>query len=250
MQLGLGTKIFPAWSAALTLVKTHGVDAASSAAAAVRADNMSDRLDHAVLAMTSFDHAIDNTRKLPVKWFIANAPMYYRGYEVAKQAVNLIVASGVIPGARERVGLQSLNAARDAFDAGVGVARKDQSRYGRHLASGWLEATAEDALAGVSLLKSEPELGRALMSGINQVRLAVAQKRTVDETIVRTVGELFDRAGAELAESIDRGATAATPDAELYQRTGEMLKQVEQAALALLADAPKDVQSAQQRAAG
>ena len=191
--------------------------------------------------MTSFDHAIDNTRNLPVKWFIKGAPAYYRGYEAAKQAVTLLVASGLIPGAKERVGRQSLVAAKDAFVAGVAVARTERSRFGKHLAGGWLEATAEDAATGVLMLRNG-DTGRALLSGISQVRSAVSQRRELDETLVRTVSDLFDRAGSEMNSLIlsADAMRAASIDPTAFVRSGELLAEAELAARQLVADAPDE----------
>ena len=240
MQLGIGKTLFPAWAAAGTLVKDHGVAAVGHAQDAIRADTGSARLDSAVLAMTSFDHALDNTQKLPVKWFVGGVGRYYRGYEAAKQAVTLLVASGLVPGAKVRIGRQSLLAAKDAFLAGVNVAGTDGSRFGRHYASGWLEATAEDAVTGALMLQKGSETGRALLAGINQVRAAVSQKRALDPALVKTVSDLFDRASSELALAIARsgGRTAQVGDKAAFERSGELLRIAEAAARELVADVP------------
>jgi hypothetical protein len=245
MQLGIGKTVFPAWAASLTLVKDHGTEAVEHAAAAIRATTGSTRLDAAVRAMTSFDHAIDNTRNLPVQWFLRSAPLYYRGYEAAKQAVNLLVASGLIPGARERVGRQSLLAAKDTFLAGVDVARADRSRYGAHLASGWLDATAEDALTGAGMLHPGDEAGRALLAGINQVRGAVLAKRALDPAVVQAVTDLFDRVGSQFDAAISaaeatRGIDVGEVDPTAFNRSGTLLEQAELAARQLVADAPDE----------
>lgn len=251
MQLGIGKTLFPSWAASLTLVKDHGTSAYQHASDAVRADTAALRLDHAVRAMTSFDHAIDNTRKLPVQWFVKGAPVYYRGYEAAKQAVTLLVASGLIPGAKERVGRQSLLAAKDAFLAGVDVARGDRSRFGRHLSDGWIEATLEDTLMGAMMLKNG-DTSRALLAGVSQVRTAIAQKRPVDEALVKTVSDLFDRATSQLALAVARsGGRAATGgDAAAFERSGVLLAETAAAAKALVAAAPDDSVFEQLPAAG
>lgn len=250
MQLGVGKTLFPAWAASLTLVKDHGNSAYGHAADAVRADTGALRLDHAVRAMTSFDHAIDNTRKLPVQWFVRRAPMYYRGYEAARQAVTLLVASGLIPGAKERVGRQSILAAKEAFLAGVAVGGNDMSRYGRHLSDGWLEATVEDTLTGALMLKNG-DTTRALLGGINQVRTAIAQKRPIDGALVKTMSELFDRASSQLAIDAARaGGLPAIVNESAFERSGVLLAEAAAAAKALVEDAPDDSVFDQLRAAG
>lgn len=238
MQLGIGTTLFPAWTAALTLVKEHGTSAVDHAAQAVRAGDGASRLDHAVRAMTSFDHAIDNTGKLPVQWFVRRAPAYLRGYEIAKQAVDLLVGSGLIPGAKERVGRQSLLAARETFQAGVEVARADRSRFGGLLASGWLEATVEDAAAAALLLQSG-DTGRSLLAGINQVRDAALRRKGLDEGVVSAVGRLFDRAGTELTvlEQAARFQTVASRDSDAFDRSGTLIAEAGTIASQLVMDA-------------
>lgn len=238
MQLGIGKTLFPSWAASLTLVQDHGGSAVDHATAAVRAGDGSTRLDHAVRAMTSFDHAIDNTQKLPVQWFVRRAPVYYRGYAAARQAVNLLVGSGLVPGAKERVGRQALLAAKDAFIAGVEASRTERGRYATHLASGWLEATAEDAVLGVQFLQSG-ETGRALLAGIGQVRGAVLRRQQLDDALVRSVAQLFDRANNELtafgANAAQRPVTVV--DATAFDRSGELLVQASEAARLLVGDA-------------
>lgn len=237
MQLGIGKTLFPSWSAAVTLVTEHGIGAATHARQAIQAGDGASRLDHAVRAMTDFDHAIDNTRKLPVDWFVPRAKLYYRGYEAAKQAVSLLVGSGLIPGAKERVGRQSLGAAKETFLAGVDAQRTERGRYGMHLAAGWLEATAEDAIEAVRLLDSGV-IGRELLAGINQVRTAVLQRRPLDAGLVRTVGELFDRAGAELDRKVETAQRLHTvaDGSFVMHRSAELLAEVEAAARVLATD--------------
>lgn len=238
MQLGIGKTLFPSYAASLTLVQAHGGDAVGHATDAIRAGSGAERLDSAVRAMTSFDHAVDNTRKLPVQWFVPRAPLYYRGYEAAKQAVALLVGSGMIPGAKERVGRQSFIAGKESFIEGVATGRNDRSRYGVHLASGWLEATAEDALTGVSMLPKGSETGRSLLAGINVIRAQVAQKRPVDEATARSVSALFDRASSELALLIARaGGRPVEMDPAVFARSGALLAESAAAARALVADA-------------
>lgn len=238
MQLGIGTGMFPRWTAAATLMKAHGGDAVTHTKAAVRAGDGATRLDHAVRAMTSFDHAIDNTGKLPVQWIVRRAPLYLRGYDLAKQAVTLLVGSGLIPGAQERVGIQSLLAAHDTFRSGVDVARADRSRFGGHLAGGWLEATAEDAATAALLLRSG-DTGRSLMAGISQVRSAVQRRRGVDEGLIRSVNALFDRAGNELAalEQAARFRPVGPIDQQAFARSGALLAEASAAAGMLVTDA-------------
>jgi hypothetical protein len=236
MQMGIGEKLFPKWAASVTLVRTHGVDAVNHVASAVRAPDGSSRLDSALRAATSFDHAIDATRQLPIGWFVGGLDKYYSGYEAARQAIMLLVTSGVVPGARERVGRQAIASAKDAFLAGVGVARLDRSKFGGHLASGWLDAALEDVRSGATLLRPDDATARALVAGVDRLRDAAARRQPVDEMLVSTVGDLFGRVGAKLdealAEAIRRETTVAPPraSAELFSKVDALLVQSAQAA--------------------
>jgi len=198
MQLGAARQLFPAWSAAATLVRDHAAAAARYASLAVNAGTSSERLDAAVRAMTSFDHAIDNANHLPVRWLVPGARRTYRGYDAAKHAVTLLVGSGLIPGARERVGRQQLAAARDAFASGVSVARADRSRYARHLAAGWLEAATEDALAGSLMLRRNAQAAVNLLGSLNRLRSDFGQRGSIDEPVIDNVTKLFATIGAEM----------------------------------------------------
>lgn len=209
MRMGVGRTIFPSWAAATTLVQAHGVQAAEHAARAISSGTVRERLEHAVLAMTSFDHAVDNVQKLPVQLLVRGSAGYFRGYEAARKAVQLIVGSGVVPGAKELVGRQSLVAARNSFLAGVQISATDGSRYGGHLASGWIDASGEDARAGVKLLSVADPLGRSLLSGIEQVRTAAARRAQLDPLLVRTVTDLFAQVGARLDAAVARAEREA-----------------------------------------
>jgi hypothetical protein len=251
MQLGVGSIVFPSWTAAVTLVKEHGTSAVQHAAAAVRAGDGGTRLDEAVRAMTSFDHSVDNARKLPVQLLVRSAGKYFRGYEIARQAVNLLVASGLIPGAKERVGRQSLVAAKETFLAGVDAAATTRGRYRRYLSDGWLQATSEDALSGVALLGTGAGVGRDLLAGIAQVRGAVQRGAVVDPRLAQAVGALFDQAGAQLlAREQAAGAAAPTQavDGAAFARAGELLAQVERTARDMVVDADEMARRIEARA--
>lgn len=216
MQLGVGKTIFPTWTAAGHLTASHGADAAQFALNAARADSNASRLDFAVRAMISSDHAVDSSRQLPINWIVPSVAKYQRGFAIARDAVTMLVQSGVIPGARERVGRQTLLAAKEYFVEGVAAARVDHSRFSTKLASGWLDATAEDAVAGVALLQPTDSMRRELIDGIGRMRAAVASRRTIDEALVANVTRLFDAAAATLDAQIvaaEALAAAAAPAA-------------------------------------
>lgn len=231
--------MFPSWTAAIVLVKENSASAAEHAAAAVRSDDGGARLDHAVRAMNSFDHAVDNAQKLPIDWFVSGAKGYFRGYEIARDAVDLLIASNVIPGARTRVGRQSIVGAKEMFLNGVEATTTERGRFRNRLAGGWLEATHEDASKGVALLKGG-DTGKALLAGISQVRAAATKGKPLDAKLVGAVTSLFDRAATELYEieqSSDGHWSSNSVDRAKFAQAGELLSDVATRAGALVTEA-------------
>lgn len=238
MRIAVIPKLLPGWSAATVLVKEHGVAAAGHAKDAIVAPTLDRRLDDSVRALASFDHAIDNVDRLPVKWFVPNMGTYINGYQAAKQAVTLLVSSGLVPGARERVGRQMIGSAVDTFRSGLDVAGRDTSRFGAKLASGWLDATIEDASEGARMLRDAD--GTELLKGLSTVRTAAARRTAIDPALVARIEELFADATKELDDRI-AGArampTAAAGNAELVARTDALLDTVRSSAEQLGRDA-------------
>jgi hypothetical protein len=242
----LGKKVFPAWSAAVTLVKDNGVDAASWATQAVKSKDLSQRLDFAVRTMTSLDHAIDASKQLPVSWLVKGVGAYYRGYDAAKQAVTLLLASNLVPAAGAKVGLQTLFAAKDEFARGVAGSGTDRSRYAGHLGNGWVSASFEDALNGLVMLHDQT-VARPLVSGIEQVRQLVEKRKPVDPALVANINELFDRATGSLLQQITRQLASGTPvdPAALRMldvKTSALLTQAGETGLELVRDMPTAAQ--------
>lgn len=237
MRFDVIPKVLPGWSAATVLVKEHGAAAAGHAVDAIKAPTLAKRLEDSVRALASFDHAIDNVDKLPVKWFVPNMGTYLNGYAAAKQAVTLLVASGLVPGARERVGRQMIGAAVDTFRAGLDVAGSDTSRYGRKLATGWLDATIEDATAGALMLRDAD--GLELLRGLGSIRTAAAKRHAIDPTLVRRIEDLFSDATKELDSRIaELDVAASTQDTKgLTTRVDALLTTARTAAEQLSRDA-------------
>ena len=237
--------IFPGWTAAVNHVREHGTDAAGHARDAWQAPDGAARLDGAVRSMISFDHAIDASRELPVKWLVGDVGQYYAGYELAKQAVELLVSSGIIPGARERVGVASLEAAREEFLGGVEAGRADRSRYGRAYATGLTANAFEDAQRGVLMLR-DGSVARPLLGTIRSVHEDIARKREIQQSDVRTVVDLIDRATGELqqqvtaAEQAAAGTRASSTGRDYLAESRAMLQQVEAAAMGLVASVPDE----------
>ncbi len=248
MQFGVGQNLVPSVFAAGVLIKDHSVAAAAHAAAAVKATDGANRLDEAVRSMLSFDHAIDNTRKLPVDIVWPSIRKYYAGYDAAKQAVMMLVQSGVVPGARDIVGRTSLQAAKEAFSSSVQAAYTQTGDFRRFLADGWLDATIEDAINGTMMLDSG-NAGRDLMGGIGQVRDALRRNAPLDPNLVHGVEQMFDRLGARLQARVDSATgSAAKLDRATLDRSGSLLATTQRSASEMSVDA--DAALARMRQAG
>jgi hypothetical protein len=233
LQPAIGQGIFPGYAAALTLVKEHTVDGVQHAARATKATNGVDRLASALRSMTSFDHAIDNAGKLPLEILVRDSRRFLAGYDAARQAVMLLVQSGMVPGAREHVGRQALQAARAEFGESIRSNAADQTRFGGFLTTGWLEAAAEDASTGVVMLQRSPDLGRSLLQGLEQARHAASQGRVIDAAVVDNVTQLFTRADEQLTQLINVATARSGPiddaaQAALFARVDALMARAAQ----------------------
>lgn len=209
-------KAFPKYTAASAQVRAHGADAARYARQIRSAPTNPERLDAAVRSYNSFDHSITASQQLPLRRVWRGADSYYKGYQTAKLAAHLLIGSGAIPGARERVGRQELLAAREYFHSGVDGYRADDSRHGRYRALDWTNASIEDATNGLLMLRNK-DVARPLMSGLLQTRAAIVARGRISDETVRQVDDAFDRAGSELERLIAQAelqARTATPGAD------------------------------------
>ncbi|MCW2949685.1 MAG: hypothetical protein JWN41_698 [Thermoleophilia bacterium] len=200
--------LFPKWSAETALTGMHGQAAYTHVVDAVHSANASDRLDASLRAYTSFDHALDNARKLPLTWAIRNIDSYLDGYDVARMVMLQLANADVVPGAREHIGSQTMHAGRGSFGRAIDARQSDPTKYGNYLAAGWLEAAAEDAANGAALLRTSSNVGTQLLAGIHQVQLAVAHSAPLDAALVQQVGELFAQADTELANLAEKASHA------------------------------------------
>jgi hypothetical protein len=246
MQIDIAKSLFPAYAAAAVQLKGHGVDAVHHVQDATHTADMSARLDASVRAFTSLDHAIDNVNKLPVDWFVPNAGKYIAGYQAAKTAVTILIATGVIPGARERVGKQQILAASDYFKNGVTAALTDSSKYGAKLASGFLDSTIEDATAGVAMLRPGTPIIQELLTSLKTIRTAADSRKPIDPSLVNRVNAIFTDAASQLDQRI-AAATATAPTlspkaaADVIAQTDQLLAQARHAGELLVKDAPRVV---------
>lgn len=246
MRIDIIKSAFPQWAAAAALIKDHSEATVEHTKKAVQASDLGARLDSSVRAMTSLDHAIDNVGKLPVKWVFADAGTYLAGYEAAKQAVTLIVASGLIPGARQRVGYQQLQAAVDTFKSGVDVASSDRSKFGAKYASGWLDATLEDTTAAVLMLRPGFPDAVSLLKTLKNVRGDADAGRPINAGDVKLAGELFGKVGSKLQQMVldaEQGAatSVAVSSPTIERDTNKLLEKTQIGAQELLKGAPRVV---------
>ena len=205
-------RVFPKYSAAAAQATQHAAQAAGFVKAAATAPNAGERLDNAVRAANSFDHAVEATRELPLQRLVPHAGQYAAGYQAAKVVVGLIVRSGIVPGAATRVGRNEVAAARDEFAAGIDRYRAaNNSRYDRFRAINWISSAMEDAAQGVSMLHKD-ELSRPLMQGMRQTRTDMARDRDLSDATIRTVQDLFTKATSAFDVLLAQAeATPGTP---------------------------------------
>lgn len=245
MQVPIFKSMFPAYAAAATLIKDHGTGAYGHVRSAIDSKELGARLDHSVRAFVDLDHAIDNVSKLPVDKMVPNVGKYLQGYHAAKAAVEALVATGVIPGARERVGLQQMLAAQDSFTRGIQVAKADGSKFGAKYASGWLDATLEDAAWASAMLRPGYQPFMDLVMGLKSIRSSADARRPLDDAQVQRVGSLFDQLTKELQDKVTLAQQAAPKPItggpgfdEILARTDDLLAKAAVTAKDLELDAP------------
>jgi hypothetical protein len=203
--------VFPGYASAFDQTRIHGTDGVNFVHKAVQAPDNGARLDAAVRALNGFDHAITTSSKLPLQKVIPDLAVYRMGYKAAKTAVELLVRSGVIPGARERVGKQELLAAGAELHRGIDYYRTDDSRYGRYRALNDVSAAIEDAKYGLSALR-KPDIATPLLKGLSSVGSAISAKKPVSAELVSSIDKLLAQATGELDRQI--AAAKAAPIAD------------------------------------
>lgn len=253
MLLEAAKRVFPGWTAAATLVKDNGTDAVGFATDAIHAGDWGERLDAVVRTTTSLDHALDNAAKLPVDRLVKDFGLYKLGFDAAKLAVTQIVASGIVPGAKERVGRGSLLAAQDAFRSGIVVNATDTSRFGVRLAGGWMEAVLEDAATGAAMLRPGTTTGRELLAELSRARASVAKAAPVDGALVAAIDALFAKATGELDQRIAEATATAGHQRQAISgapNVDALLRQAAASAELIVRDAPtpNDLAAAAKRA--
>ncbi len=207
--MSLITTIFPKSSAGAVQMSAHGSDAFRFGKLAVGAGDAATRLTHLVRATNSFDHAVTASKEVPVRWLLPSVNKYYRGYQIAKTAVELLVSSGAIPGARDRVGHTETTAAKEEFGLAVAAARTlGTTRFARYRALDWMRSSLSDAAEGLTMLR-KVELGREVMKALNATGDAIWKKRALDDAEVARINKLFDSATGALSEQIAGAELAA-----------------------------------------
>lgn len=195
--------LFPKWRAAAAQVGTHGAEAFSDLEEAAKPHPPAERLDAMARAVDSFDHAVVDSQGLPLAR--NRYGRYYDGYRVAKAGLALIVGSGVIPGAAERIGKQDgLMAQRHLHDGVQLYGAEGKNTISRLRSVDWMGHAMGDAKTALTMLK-RPELAQPLMSGLGDVRASMTRKRPVDPTQVARLDALF----GQLTTAFDTEIAAA-----------------------------------------
>lgn len=205
-------RVFPKYTAAAAQAAQHATQATAFVKAAVTAPNAGERLDNAVRAANSFDHAVTAANDLPLHRIVPRAGQYAAGYQAAKAVVNLIVGSGIVPGAATRVGRNEIAAARDEYAAGIErYTAANDTRYDRFRAVDWVRSALEDAAQGVRMLRRD-DLSRPLLRGITQTRTDMTRHQDLSDANIRQVQDLLNQAttafDALLAQAEHSGTSA------------------------------------------
>ena len=216
--------IFPSYTAAVAQTRVHGESGVQFVQKAAKAPDNALRLDNAARALNSFDHAITSTEKLPLQKLLPDLATYRLGYKVAKSAVTLLVSSGAIPGARERVGKQELLAVGEQLHRGVDFYTGDTSRYGRYRALDDVNAALEDAKAGIVMLR-KPQLAAPLLKGLTDVGRAIGSRKPVSADQVSAIDKLLSQATTLLDSQI--ASAHAAPIADSSRMLEEALAQLQ-----------------------
>lgn len=242
MQINVGKSLFPAYAAAAVQIKDHGVGAVNHVKAAVNSQDIGKRVDESVRAFTDLDHAIDNVGKLPVE-YVPNVKKYLDGYNAAKQAVTILIATGVIPGARERVGRQQILAASEYFTKSVTASQTDNTKYGAKLATGLLDSTLEDSLAGVAMLRPGLPVIAELVANLQGLRTNMEARKPLNLALVTRTNAAFEDIvkllDTKIAEAPAASELSAQATADVIAQTDQLLAQARDSGELLVKDAPR-----------
>lgn len=231
--------LFPRYSAAATQVTTHAEHGLAFAVQAAKAPDTATRLDAAVRAARALDHAVTSATQLPLRRMVPGYDRYRAGYEAAKLVVNVIIASGVVPGARQRVGRQDILGAQDEFHRAIDTYSTSRSRYERYLALDWMRCAQEDATTGVAMLRNR-DVALPLLRGLQETGRLMVARRPVPAEQVRAIDELLRRAAGALDAEIAAADAAHGTGVIARPGTGaeEAARAVAAGAAAVAAPAP------------
>ena len=208
MDVSIVQKVFPKYTAAGSQIAAHGVDAWHAISDARTATDAPARLDAVLRATTAFDHAITSSNDIPIGRFVPGAGKYYASYTAAKAVATMILATGVVPGAREHVGRQQVLDGQTEFHRALD-ASTDTSRFGRFRTGDWMRDANDDAASGINLLH-RPDLAQPLRSGLASAAALLQDKQTVPSNAVTQLDKLFNSAASAFDQQI-AAATAAHP---------------------------------------
>lgn len=201
------TKIFPKYTAAGAQVAAHGQDAWNAVSVARSATDTPSRLDAALHATNAFDHAVTSSQDLPLGRIMPGVGKYYVGYEAAKAAVTVIIATGIVPGAREHVGkadvVDSQAEFHKALDASVNT-----TRFGRYRTGDWMRDAQADAATGIGLLQ-RADLQKPLLGELSSAAQLMHDRKTVPSAAVASLDKLYASAQTAFETQIAAATNAA-----------------------------------------
>lgn len=216
--------LLPKYRATAAAATAHGTAAAGALKDIVTPGTPGkQRLESAVKAYDGFDHAIGDSKRLPLT---NRFKKYYAGYDAARLAVLGLVGTGAVPGARELVGKTQLEQAQSHFHDGLSSTADSTSRYSRYRADDWLTHSLTDAATGLIMLR-KPAVAVPLLKGLNDVRGTLNAGKKVDDGTVKNLDDLFKSATSGLDSLIRKAEVAAAQAAKTSEAESRNLPVVE-----------------------
>lgn len=222
--------LLPKQSAAVALGAAHIADGAMFARQVAAPGSTLDRIDAALRAANAFDHAIAQSKAIPVRWVWRGAAQAYRGYDLANQVVKLALATRVLPDVSDRMAaIQLGESARELRKGAADWSGSGRSRYESYRAGGWVDAASRDAMEG-ALYVRDAELIKEAGPAFGAIRGQMSKRTAVDQGAV-------DRLAARLE--------AARPDMTVVAAASDEVSPELQQALSALAAFGREIRGAQ-----
>jgi hypothetical protein len=198
--------VFPKYRATFAQVGAHGVTGSDNLKGAWKTKG-SERLDYLAKASDNLDHAISDSKRLP--FTNGQFGKFYRDYSIARTGVNVLVGSGLIPGAKERLGREEVLEAQNHLHDGFALYAADgDDKIQRYRSVDWLSHSIEDSRNALKFL-DQKELSKPLLSGLSGVQKNMSKHKEVGEADVKQLDDLFAKMTTNFDLSIQAAEQAA-----------------------------------------